>query len=127
MGTITFRAEVTQTVDVGIFVDGLEKMIDKNFENLTNPEIIELLDAIHPDNLLGEHLVPTNPEADVDNFEVVRTECYELPNWNEIANRYKEKYELMEKIRRQDNKIRKQDDEIKRLKKVLSNDGADKV
>ena len=123
MDTINFRAEVLQTIDVEIPVDGLEEMRGKNFENLTNPEILELLDAIHPDNVWGKHLHPTNPRADVDNFEVVRTECYGISNWIEIANRYEEEYELMEKIRRQSFEIEKLKKEIT----ALSNDGADEV
>ena len=123
METIQFRAEVSHTVDVEIPVDGLQKMKDKDFQNLSNQEILELLDAIHPDNVWGEHLVPHNPKADIIDFDVARTECYQLPNWIDIAEKYEEQYELCQKIRRQSFEIEKLKKEIT----ALSNDGANEV
>tara|TARA_Y100000593_G_scaffold60178_1_gene111585 strand:+ start:194 stop:571 length:378 start_codon:yes stop_codon:yes gene_type:complete len=123
MGTIHFRADITQTIDIKIPIDGLQEMKDKDFQNLSNQEILELLDAIHPANVWCEHLTPSNPDAVIDNFDIDRIECYDISNWSEIAAKYEKQYELCQRIRTQGFEIEKLKKEIT----ALSNDGADEV
>ena len=66
MGTIQFRAEISQTIDIEIPVDGLEEMQERNFQNLTNPEILELLDMIiQRGDVVGMDLVEVAPDYDL--------------------------------------------------------------
>ena len=101
VGTIELKGTQEYYITYDVEVEGLEEMEAKGFQDLTDKEVLDLLDVITMGNQDGKlydcvsfQAYSADGAADWESSEMHDVRCG-LPDWEAIAQQYEHRYEVL--------------------------------